>query len=488
VHVTRTLPTLAFVVAVTVAASAPLVAAPGKLPLATCGPAGARAEILCGTLAVPEDPARPQGRQVVLDVVVLPALEGLGTGGAMFQLEGGPGLAASDSRDFYLAEGREYRRGRDVVLADQRGAGHGPRALRCARLEARTPLDDDYGRAAVDECRAELERRVDLTQYSTWIAAGDVDAVRAALGYERIDLWALSYGTKLAQVYLKRFPDRVRTAFLIGTVALDYQPPLFHAAVAQRALDGVFFDCQMDAACRGAFPGLRADWQRVLARLDGGPVQVTVPKGEKRGEKTPERTVEVRRGAFVEAVRGLLAVTESQRKLPRLIHAAAAGDFVPLVTQLGTGPSPFAEGLYLSVTCAEGSARIDPATVPAATAGTFLGDYRVRGELDACSRWPKATLPEGFFTPATAGAPVLVVSGGGDHVAAPEWSDEVCAKLPKCRLVRVPHLGHAPFDVGAWKGGDCVDRLALDLFARGNAETVDASCVAAMVPPPFAVN
>ena len=456
----------------------------GPILLEPCGPAATPSDALCGSISVPENPADTGGRRLVLTVVVLPALDGLRSGGAMFPLEGGPGLAVTPVKDFFLGPGREFRRGRDVVLVDQRGTGDGPQALRCAKLEARTPLDDDYAPAAVAECRAELERRADLTQYGTWNAAGDLDLVRDALGYQRIDLWALSYGTKLAQVYMKRFPQRVRTAFLVGTAPIDFQPPLFHAASAQRALDALFFDCQMDARCRGAYPELRADWQRLLARLDAGPVRATIA-GAAPGQP---RTVEIRRGAFGEAVRGLLSMTARQRGFPRLIHRAAAGDYAPLIEALGSGPSPFAEGLYLSVECAEGAARIAAGDVAAATAGTFLGTHRVGGQLSACANWPQGTLPEGFFTPATADVPVLMLSGDGDHVTPPAWSAQVCAALPRCRLLRVPHLGHAPFDMDVWTGGDCLDRLALDFLARGSAEAVDASCLATMVPPPFAVD
>ena len=462
-------------------------AAPARPPLAPCGPAESPADALCGSLEVPEDPRQPQGRRISLPLVVLPAVEGTGGESALFELDGGPGLTSTDSKDFFFGPGRAFRRGRDVVLLDQRGTGDGPHALRCPALERRGPLDDDYDPAAVEACRDELASRADLTLYGTWHAAGDLDHARAALGYERIDLWALSYGTKLAQVYMKRFPGRVRTAFLVGTVPIDARAPLFHAAGAQRALDAVFADCQLDAACRAAYPDLRADWRRLLARLDAGPVRAAVPaSGDQEG-----RAVEIRRGPFGEAFRGLLTMTSGQREVPRIIHRAAAGDWGPFLARLRTGPSPFAEGEYMSVECAEGAPRIATADVAAATAGTFLGDYRVRGQLGACALWPRGELPQGFFEPAAdPAAAVLVLSGEADHVAPPAWSAAVCGALPRCRLVRVPHLGHGPFDLDSWQGGavECFDRLALELLTGGDAERVDASCVRAMVPPPFAVD
>ena len=413
------------------ATAAPLtgagVGAASRPRLEPCGPPESPGDALCGSLEVAEDPARPEGRRIALPLVVLPAVDGEAGASAVFELDGGPGLTATDSKDFFLGPGRAYRRGRDVVLLDQRGTGDGPHALRCPALESRGPLDDDYDPAAVAACRDELARRADLALYGTWQAAADLDHARAALGYQRVDLSALSYGTKLAQVYMKRFPGRVRTAFLAGTVPIDLRAPLFHAAAAQRALDDVFADCQLDAACRAAYPDLRAEWQRVLARLDAGPVSAAVA-GAAAGET---RTVEIRRGAFAEAFRGLLTTTAGQREVPRIVHRAAAGDWDPFVAKLRQGPSPFAEGEYLSVECTESAPRIAAGDVAAATAGTFLGDYRVRGQLAACALWPRGELPEGYFEPAAdPDAAVLVVSGEADHVAPPSGRPP---SAPPCR-------------------------------------------------------
>lgn len=468
------------------ASTASAATAPPRPSLTPCGPAGDPSGALCGSLDVSEDPGHPEGRRISLPFVVLPAVDATAGPSALFELDGGPGLTTTDSKEFYLGPGRVYRKGRDVVLLDQRGTGDGPHSLRCPTLEQRGPLDDDFQPAAVAACRDELAQRADLTRYGTWEAAGDLDLARSALGYERVDLWALSYGTKVAQVYMKQFPGRVRTAFLVGTVPLDFRAPLFHAAAAQRVLDGIFSECQLDTTCRAAYPDLRGDWRRLLASLDARAVTATLPAAE----GTAARTFEIRGGPFAEAFRGLLSMTAGQRQVPQVIHRAATGDWGPFLAGLRIGPSPFAEGDYLSVECAESASRIAPADIAAATAGTFLGDYRVRGQLEACAAWPRAELPAGFFEPATdPAAAVLVLSGESDHVAPPAWSAAICAALPRCRLVRVPSLGHAPFDLDAWQQGatECLDSLALQLFETADAARVDASCVAALVPPPFVV-
>ncbi len=448
-----------------------------------CGPEEREREMLCGSLRVAENPDGPNGRSIDLAIVVLPAVGEKTMQSALFHLAGGPGLSATQAADFYLADpvGREFRSGRDVVLVDQRGTGES-NALHCPATEDNGPLDEMYPVAEVDACRAELEALADLTRYGTWYAAGDLDRVRRALGYEQVDFWALSYGTQLAQVYMKRYPERVRTAFLVGTVELDNRTPLFHAAASQRVLDLLFFDCQTDASCRRTYPDLRNDWTRVLARLDDGPVEAQRLNTE-IGEKM---IVEIRRGPFGHAFGGLLGTAASQRRVPWLVHRMAHGDFDVFVEALNFGTSPYAEGLYLSIACSEGTSRIHSEDVTAATHGTFLGAWRVRQQMQACSRWPQATLPREFFEPATADAAVIVLSGERD-TSSPLVGRRVCDGLPRCRFLSVPHLGHTYFDVEEWTGGECPDRIALDLYRKADVEAVDASCLKAMEPPGFFV-
>jgi len=449
-----------------------------------CGPEEQEREMLCGSLRVAEDPDDPNGRTIDLGIVVLPAIGEKTRQSALFHLDGGPGLAATQAADFYLTDpvGREFRSGGDVVLVDQRGTGKS-NALHCPATEDNGPLDEMYPVAEVAACRTELEAQADLTKYGTWYAAGDLDRVRRALGYEQVDFWALSYGTQLAQVYMKRFPERVRTAFLVGTVVLDNRTPLFHAAASQRVLDLVFFDCHTDASCRRTYPDLRNDWKRVLARLEDGPVEAQRLNTE-IGEKM---IVEIRRGPFGHAFGGLLGTGASQRRVPWLIHRMAEGDFDVFVEALSFGTSPYAEGLYLSIACSEATSRIHSEDVIGATHGTFLGAWRVRQQMQACSRWPQATLPREFFEPATAEVAVIVLSGGRD-TSSPIGAQRVCEGLPRCRFLTVPHLGHTYFDAGEWTGGECPDRIALDLYRKASVEAVDASCLKTMEPPSFFVD
>jgi len=448
-------------------------AASSPLPLAPCTSERWKGA-LCGTLAVPEDPDHPEGRTIQLNVVVLRAVEPRPGAAPLFHLEGGPGVAASGAAGFYLGPGSHYRRTRDVVLADQRGTGDSSPLL-CPALEQRSPLQDYEPIDEVAACRRALEGQADLTKYSTSIAALDVERVRAALGYDRIDIWALSYGTRLAQTYLKAFPSRVRSAVLVGFAPLDYKAPLFHAVAAQRVLDLVLDACQLDAQCATRYPDLRREWRSLLERLQTGPVVVASPS-------PGAPAVEIRRGPFGEALRTLLTTTAGQRRVPALIHRAAQGDFSPFLDMVPKGP-PGAEGLYLTIACAEGGARITDEDLRRHTAGTFLGDYRVSRERAACAAWRTYAVPESFYAPPAGGVPLLVVSGEMDHVAPPAWAEAFCAATDSCLLLRIPALGHGPFDLDEWTHGECLDALMQGFYEHPGR--IDADCLRGMKPPPF---
>jgi pimeloyl-ACP methyl ester carboxylesterase len=425
-----------------------------------CGPSLAKFSARCGTIVVPENPATPSGRSIALNVVIVPALKKTAANVPLFHLEGGPGIAATYAAELYVGPGSAYRRTRDVVLFDQRGTG-GSNPLRCPELEHRSPLEDKYSDSDVIRCREALAAKADLASYSTERAADDVDIVRQALGYRTIDIWALSYGTRLAQEYIKRFPDRVSHAVLVGFVSSNYRPPLFHAVNAQRVMDLIFYKCQRGAECSSKYPHLRAEWESLRRSLP-----ITIPYGP-----------------FAEALRSLLGVAANQREVPAMIHAAAGGDFSPFLHRLPKDSSIFAVGENLSIVCSEGAAQINQDEIERTTNGTFLGDYRVKQELAACANWPKYSLRPGYFEPLKSSPPILVLAGEMDNVAAPEWGYQFCAMLPKCRYVLVPDMGHGPFDLDAWENGSCFDEIALAFYDQ--PASLDVSCVRGMRPPPF---
>lgn len=430
----------------------------------------AKAGARCGVVEVAESVSKPD-RKISLNVIIVPALHPKPGAPPVFHLEGGPGISATQAAGFYAGPGSIYRESRDVVLFDQRGTG-GSNPLHCTAIENRSPLEEEFVAADVIACRKELSAKADLRSYSTARAAEDIDSVREALHAGQIDIWSISYGTRLAQEYIKRFPTRVRRAVLAGFAPLDYKTPLFHAMNAQRVVDLLMFKCRADELCSSRYPRLNFEWNAVLDRLDHSPAHVS----------WNGKPAVISRGPFTEAVRQALTVTAAQREFPAMVHAAFSGDFGPFLRLVRKGPSRFALGLYFTIACSEGTSRIEPGDIERYTAGTFLGDYRIRRELGECSEWPRYEVSPDFFTPPARTPPLLIMSGEMDQVEPPDYAEQFCSKLQECHLLTIPDLSHGPFDLDAWKGGGCYDRISAKFLEEG---LIEDSCLKQMHAPSF---
>ncbi|WP_332765785.1 alpha/beta hydrolase [Phenylobacterium sp.] len=416
----------------------------------------------CGTVAVPERWDTGAGR-VALKVVILPARKPRPGAPALFDLEGGPGLPSTKNAGFYLTEGALYWEGRDVILFDQRGTG-GSGGLQCPALQAaEAALRPMYPPKAVEACREVLSARVDLTRYTTDDAARDIEAVRAALGHETIDINALSYGTTLALRYMAREPTRVHAAVLTGLAPPQAMPPRHHATAADKALKLLIADCRADAACAASFPDIPGDLERARARL-----------AQAGGDPTPE--------VFMEKIRTLMYAPGSARQLPELIHRAAGGDVSWLRQNAAAASGPaFAEGLYLSITCAESLALMPYAAAAAKARATAFGDYRLRRQREACRAWPTARVRVESLGPSR--APVLLISGRLDPVTPPEWAAKLARSRPNTRQLTIREGGHV---VDGLSGLDtCFDPLVVKFFETGALKALDASCIADMRAPAF---
>jgi pimeloyl-ACP methyl ester carboxylesterase len=464
--------------------SAPTARSTPRERLAPCNLDGVTGPVLCGSYAVWENRATRQGRKIDLHIVVLPAVGPDVAPDPVFDFAGGPGASATSSVRGW-AQDREVRAHRDIVLVDQRGTG-GSHRLDCNiprdPADVQAYFEPTLPPAEVHRCRGELEASTDLTQYTTSIAADDLDEVRAWLGYDRINLHGASYGTRAAQVYLRRHADHVRSAVLIGVAAMNQYLPLFHARDGKRALDLVFDACARTPACAQAFPDLRADHERVLAGLDRerGRATVASPVDHHPVEVTIPRDV------FAEQIRFTLYGANVAAITPYIIHRAAQGDFEPFARFAILWEPGFrkllASGMNLAVTCAEDVPFITPAMVESAIAGTYLRGYRVLQQLAACRDWPRGAIPDGFHQPVRSDVPVLMVSGPYDPVTPPRFAAEVVQQLPHALDLVVPEGHHGP---GGLAHPECFTGITARFLERGSADGLDTSCVAGMTRPPF---
>jgi|tagenome__1003787_1003787.scaffolds.fasta_scaffold20989369_4 pimeloyl-ACP methyl ester carboxylesterase len=451
------MPVLALLLAAGLASSTP------QFVHTPCAIAELTGHARCGFVSVPENRAKPRGRPIKLNVIILPATA-KETLPPLFDIDGGPGLADTKNAGFYLTAGGAYRAHRPIVMIDQRGTG-ASNPLNCPELSG--PAADYqpmYPPAAVARCRRVLERKADLTQYGTEAAVADLDAVRQALGYDRIDLAALSYGTTVALRYMGAHPERVRVAVLMSVAPPSAMPPREHAVAAERALKLLFARCAADSSCRSHFSP-DADLAKALAGLPS-----------LRGAPTP--------AVFAEKIRSLMYAPSTARMIPHILHQAAVGDLAPFsAATKSSGALSYSDGMYLSVTCSESFGHFDYARAAAAARKTRFGDYRLAQQRAACTEWPKARVSRAFFAPVRAKSAVLIISGNLDPVTPPKWGAEVAAYLPNARQVIIAESGHI-FD-GLARMDTCFDPLLLAFFDRGDATRLDASCVKAMTPPTF---
>ena len=411
-----------------------------RIALSECRLPRVAQSVQCGALVVPENRAEPQGRKLSIFVAVLPANTPSPKPDPLVLLAGGPGQAASTLGPFALQLGA-VRRTRDIVLIDQRGTG------RSSRLDCPAFAPDEHAEFDIDPvpksllCAWQLaERNVDASQYTTsaWIA--DIEAVRDALGYRELNLWGGSYGTRVAQEYLRRHPERVRSVVLDGVAPPSLRISFDVWRTRDDALDGVIAACRASAPCAKAHPEASATLEDIRRGLDGGR---TIELRDPRTGITREMRVDF--DTVIGALQPLIYAPEAASLIPQLLALARDGDFAPLVAAslvvVGDLPDDFSPALHYSVTCAE--------DVPRVTRDERINgvaDERVRAlarrTLAVCDQWPKGTFPADFTQPVSSAVPVLLLSGGLDPVTPPAYAADVARGFPRSRHVVAQGFGH----------------------------------------------
>jgi pimeloyl-ACP methyl ester carboxylesterase len=425
----------------------------------------------CATLAVPEDRSRPDGRKIDVFVAVLPANSVAPKSDPLVVLAGGPGQAASQLAP--LAQRlADVRRLRDIVLIDQRGTGRSS-PLACEALKPNDDIEASFEMDSVPkarDCVRELTASgVDLTQYTTEAWVADIDAVRAALGYPRLNLWGGSYGTRVALAYARRHPERLRSMVLDGVAPPEMAVPRDVWASRERALDELLAACAAAETCRARHPDLRLKLDRLERDL------ATQPR---RIEFQDPRTGQARNAVltFDLVLGGIYALTYAPERaalLPVIIDRAAAGDFGPLLaaSQASTGDisEQINPALHYSVICSEDAPRVTDAD------RQMLGKLRSRtlaaNMLEVCALWPKAKPPADAATAVRSDVPTLLLSGGLDPVTPPAAAAAVAATLPNSRQVVAQGAGHI---VSAYA---CVPRMIAAFVESADKSSPAASCV-----------
>jgi len=435
----------------------------------------------CGVLVVPENPALPGGRTIGLRVARVPAISRRKHPDPLVVLAGGPGQAA---REFYVTVASAFariHRDYDIVLVDQRGTG-GSNRLDCAQDgELLNRASNAQIAASTRECLAALASHADVAWYTTSLAVQDLERVRAALGYQRVNLYGSSYGTRVAQHYLRRFPARTRSLILDGVVpaelALGARAPLD----AERSLEDVLARCAGDGACRERFGDPLGDYRAVRAALKVSTVPVSV-HDPATGVDTP---FEFGAEHLATVLRLLTYTSEYAALLPLLLHSAAQqADYAPLAAQFLEVERAYtvalAAGMHNSVVCAEDVPFIDARALDrSALAATYLGTRQLDGLAVVCRLWPRGPVDADLHAPLASDVPALLLSGSDDPVTPPAYAQQASRGFTHSLSLVLDGFGHGQLTA------PCMDRVMAQFLARAATAGLDVSCTRAARPLAF---
>jgi pimeloyl-ACP methyl ester carboxylesterase len=310
---------------------------------------------------------------------------------------------------------------------------------------------------------------VDASQYTTSAWVADLDAVRDALGYRQWNIWGGSYGTRVAQEYLRRHPEHVRSVVLDGVAPPSLRISFDVWRTRDDALDAVIAACRASPPCASAHGDSEATLQDIRRALEKGR---TVTVRDPRTGVSREMHIDFE--TIIAALQPLTYSPEAASLIPELLELAHHGEYEPLLaaslTIVGDLPYEFNPALFYSVTCAEDVPRV---TREERTNG--VADARVRSlarrAIAVCDQWPKGTYPPDFTTPVQSALPVLLLSGGLDPVTPPAYGDEVAKGFPNSRHVIAAGFGHIVSPHA------CTPRLIAAFVDAGGFATLDAACI-----------
>ena len=419
-------------------------------PCAFSVPAGYSPE--CGYLVVPENRARADTHIIRLHVAVFRNRKGTPSPDPVLKLAGGPGSSGLETAGYILSKGLDaVLDTRDFVIFDQRGTGYSQPRLDCperadvtAQILGGTLSPEESSQVIVDafhRCRERLiADGIDLSAYNSAASAADMEDLRIALGYDKWNLYGISYGTRLALTFLRDHPESARSAVLDSAYPLQVDLYTALAPNAERAFN-VFFDrCATDLSCSTSYPDLRNVFYALVDELNAQSVFVSVNGGS--------QNVRVDGGLLIDVLfTGLYnpAVTAS---MPRMIYEVREKNYDILRQRLALYfDSASALGMQMAVQCAEEFPFDNPQDAFAAAQGVQpqIAAYyppSVQPLFAACHEWTTARLDPRENLPVHSDVPTLVLAGDGDPITPPAWGQMVVGDLSHAYFHEFPGNGH----------------------------------------------
>lgn len=435
------------------------------------------AEARCGSYDVPENPAEPDGRKITLNIAVAQATGTSTEPDPVFFFAGGPGQAATETWVMIRSTLRQIRKHRDIVMIDQRGTGKSNKLACESEIEEdlNQEIDLDLVRTETEKCLAELDG--DPRYYTTTIAMGDYNLVREAMGYEQINIMGVSYGTRAAQVYLREFPDTVRTVTLDSVVPMQLALGQEHAPMLDRSVAAVFADCARDETCNALYPQQADELNALFSQLRNEPRDILIinPVNGKQQE------IRLTADTLGVAIRFLSYSSDTQALIPLLVHEAlTTGNLARLASQailvMSGLNEMLARGMELSVLCSEDYPFIDQS---ADYSNTLMGNLFLEIIDLQCKVWPHGEVPADFHQAVVSDIPVLLMSGERDPVTPPQYASQTAETFSNSLNLVAKGQSHSVMK------NVCLREITTAFIDQGSVDDLDTSCVGNIIPAPF---
>ena len=466
-------------------------------------------EISCGLLPVPENREKSRSRFIKLHFVKIAAKKPKDWDASakgvwskredpIIYLTGGPGAQVTG----YVKRLKDHGvlGSRDLYILEQRGIGFS--ADFCPKYElfdpslANTPDWDAYGRAQtaqMEACFAAAKaERVDLSGYNTIENARDVEALRRALGFERWNVWGISYGSILGQAYINQDAAGIRAIVLDAIVPIT---PGAHfqriGAHYQRDLDLLDAACAAEPRCARAFPDLQKRFKAAINKVKSQPIEVDAIDTEQFPAGKAWFFHDLIGGAPFAA----LYEQDNYPTLPAFIDAisrrvekddykalralTASGDFG------GPGGFGLSQGMYNAIACNDGwvlylkdAVAQDQREHP--ELASLFGDPALIEEQAAlCKRYGMPPRPQEQYKTVITDIPAIIANGQMDPITPPPLAQMIVPGFTRGSYVEFPYSGHGPT-----RSVKCAGEFLTKFFDSPEAE-IDRTCPESLKAPKF---
>jgi len=440
-----------------------------QLSLKSCHVDGIRQQVQCGTLVVPENYAKADGVKIAINFVVLPAIDNSKDKQPLMFLAGGPGQAATELASHIYRGFNEIRKTRDLLLIDQRGTGKSS-PLQCddpLELDPYTSVPEDFSITDIEQCLSQLSG--ELSQYNSENAIRDFDAVRAALGHPQVHIYGGSYGTRAGLVYMRLFPESLKSVTLDSVGPIEVPIGLFGKS-AEQSFVKLLDNCQNDLICAKQYPKLAQEFAELSAKLALAPVTVEIAH-PRLGTNT---AFTISHDKFISTLQMQLYSMQTRSLVPLLIHQAYVGDYKPLAGLIAQseGGMGIYIGLHFNIVCNEDFPKISASMRAADADNNFAQDMSLAMVAKACSVWPTYQPSSDFYQSVSADIPTLILSGALDPVTPPSNGEKSHAHLPNSHHIIAKNNAHIVAST------PCGVNIVNEFLATQEPTELDVSCLA----------